>query len=62
MLNDFEMIKNASVIDENRFISNPVNLFLLTKKLTRDFDAFSDLIKSLWPKHLEGNFLFQKRS
>ena len=53
MLTDFELIKNASTGDPQRFMSNPVNLYLLTKKLTKDFDSFKWLVKSWWPTHLE---------
>ena len=54
MLRDFELIANQSKSNPQNFISNPVNIFLLTKKLTKDFETFNQLLfKNWWPNHLQ---------
>ena len=54
MLIDYELITNQSRSNPQKFISNPVNIFLLTKKLTKDFETFNQLMfKNWWPNHLE---------
>ena len=54
MVNDFQLLTDSSVGNEDNFVAHPVNSFLLIKKLTKDFDAFLDVIKTWWPAHLEG--------
>ena len=54
MLNDYELITNISTSNPQQFISNPVNIFLLTKKLTKDFETFNELLmEKWWPNYLE---------
>ena len=54
MLKDYELITNKSKANPEQFISNPVNIYLLTKKLTKDFQLFNQLIfENWWPNHLE---------
>lgn len=44
MLNDYEKLAALAKIDPQAFIGNPVNSYLLTKKLTKDFDEFKEKI------------------
>jgi len=54
MLGDYELIANQSKSNPDQFIANPVNIFLLTKKLTKDYETFNELMfKEWWPTHLK---------
>ncbi len=46
MLQDFELITNESTKDVELFLSNPINTFLLTKKLTIDWNLFHSINNS----------------
>ena len=54
MLGDYDLIANQSKSNPDQFIANPVNIFLLTKKLTKDFETFNELMfKEWWPNQLK---------
>jgi hypothetical protein len=46
MLQDFELITNESTKDVELFLSNPINTFLLTKKLFMDWNLFHSVNNS----------------
>ena len=46
MLQDYELITNESTKDVELFLSNPINTFLLTKKLTVDWNLFHSVNNS----------------
>jgi len=56
MLEDFELITKESTENVESFLSNPVNTFLLTKKLTKDFKLFKSINNST---EIEGSSFFQ---
>ena len=46
MLQDYELITEKAKTNPENFVGNPVNSFLLTKKLTKDFQQFQKMVNS----------------
>lgn len=46
MLKDYELITENARHNPESFVGNPVNSFLLTKKLTTDFQNFQKMLRS----------------
>ena len=46
MLQDYELITEKAKNNPENFVGNPVNSFLLTKKLTKDFQQFQKMVNS----------------
>ena len=46
MLKDYELITENAKDNPENFVGNPVNSFLLTKKLTTDFQNFQKMFRS----------------
>ena len=46
IVEDFKQIKNWSISNPENFVANPVNSFLLIKKLSTDLQNFVDIINS----------------
>ncbi len=46
MIDDFEFLARVSARDPDNFIGNPVNAFLLIKKLHKDVIKFIDTLNS----------------
>ena len=56
MLKDYELITENARHNPESFVGNPVNSFLLTKKLTTDFQNFQKMFRS---SDIEGiNFFY----
>lgn len=59
-MNEFEQTVSESKDDPEGYIGNPVNAFLLVKKLNREIAEFADILYSFSP--VEGNkFNYKKR-
>lgn len=46
IVEEFKQIKNSSISNPENFVANPVNSFLLIKKLSTDLQSFVDIINS----------------
>ena len=55
ILSDFELISEKALKDPEAFIGNPVNSFLLTKKLTKDINELESTLNST---KIESKILF----
>ena len=46
-MKDFEDLEKDSIDNPERFIGNPVNSFLIIKKLTKDLQKFVDTVNAI---------------
>ena len=56
MINEYELLEEESKKNPDNFVANPVNSFLLIKKLTKDLQKFVDKVNSL--EKLKGKMKF----